>query len=317
MKNENEEKMVNSTTIGSKKVVHVKKKDYKDILFRTIFLVSALISVISVIAIIAFVFSKGLKPFFGEDAYSLPSFLTGLKWDPGKDVFGIFYMIVGSILATLGAIILGVPIGLLTAVFIAEMAPKKVVAIIRPAIELLAGIPSVIYGAFGLGVIVQLIKKVSPTGQGESLLAVICVLTIMILPTIITLSESSLRAVPKSYREASYGLGASKIQTIFKSVIPAARSGILSATVLGIGRALGETMAVMMIAGNNIGGLPGSIWAKIRPLTSNISMEMSYASGRHQDMLFATGVVLFVFILLINMFLIKISSKMGEQGSKN
>ncbi|WP_331665532.1 phosphate ABC transporter permease subunit PstC [Anaerocolumna sp.] len=301
---------------GKKEMVAKQQKDYKEKVFQFIFLFSALISVVSVIAIIAFVFSKGLKPFFGENAYSFLDFITGLKWDPGAENYGIFYMIVGSVLATLGAIVLGVPIGLLTAVFIAEIAPKKIVAIIRPAIELLAGIPSVIYGAFGLGVIVQLIKKVSPTGQGESLLAVICVLTIMILPTIITLSESSLRAVPKSYREASYGLGASKIQTIFKTVVPAARSGILSATVLGIGRAMGETMAVMMIAGNNIGGLPNSIWSKIRPLTSNISMEMSYASGRHQDMLFATGVILFLFILVINTVLIKITSKMGNANSK-
>jgi phosphate transport system permease protein len=301
---------------NKEKIVAKQEKDYKEKVFQFIFLISALVSVLSVIAIIIFVFSKGLKPFFGEGAYSFIDFITGLKWDPGNEVYGIFYMIVGSVLATLGAIVLGVPIGLMTAVFIAEIAPKKLVAIIRPAIELLAGIPSVIYGAFGLGVIVQLIKKVSPTGQGESLLAVICVLTIMILPTIITLSESSLRAVPKSYREASYGLGASKIQTIFKTVVPAAKSGILSATVLGIGRAMGETMAVMMIAGNNIGGLPTSIWSKIRPLTSNISMEMSYASGRHQDMLFATGVILFLFILAINMILIRLTSKMGEAGSK-
>lgn len=300
---------------NKEKIVAKQEKDYKEKVFQFIFLISALVSVLSVIAIIIFVFSKGLKPFFGEGAYSFIDFITGLKWDPGNEVYGIFYMIVGSVLATLGAIVLGVPIGLMTAVFIAEIAPKKLVAIIRPAIELLAGIPSVIYGAFGLGVIVQLIKKVSPTGQGESLLAVICVLTIMILPTIITLSESSLRAVPKSYREASYGLGASKIQTIFKTVVPAAKSGILSATVLGIGRAMGETMAVMMIAGNNIGGLPTSIWSKIRPLTSNISMEMSYASGRHQDMLFATGVILFLFILVINMILIRLTSKMGEAGS--
>jgi phosphate transport system permease protein len=161
-----------------------------------------------------------------------------------------------------------------------------------------------------------MITKVSPTGQGESLLAVICVLTIMILPTIISLSESSIRAVPNSYREASYGLGASKTQTIFQAVIPAARSGVLTATVLGIGRAIGETMAVMMIAGNNIGGLPRSIWDKVRPLTTNISMEMGYASGRHQDMLFSTGVILFIFIMVINFTLIKITGRLGDQNSK-
>lgn len=294
-----------------------KRKEYPEQIFHGIFLLCALISVLSVIAIIIFVFSKGLKPFFGGDAYSFLKFITGLKWSPDKEIFGVFYMIVGSVLATLGAIVLGVPIGLLTAVFIAEMAPKKLVSFIKPAIELLAGIPSVIYGAFGLGVIVPLINKISPTGQGQSLLAVICVLTIMILPTIISLSETSIRAVPKSYREASLGLGASKTQTIFKSVIPAARSGILSATVLGIGRAIGETMAVMMIAGNNIGGLPTSIFSKIRPLTTNIAMEMSYASGIHQEMLFSTGVILFVFIMVINITLIKLTGKVGNQGSRS
>ena len=283
-----------------------------DKIFHIIFLGSALVSVLSVISIIVFVFSKGLKPFFGEDAYSFTAFITGLKWSPSNNIYGVFYMIAGSILATLGAIALGVPIGLLTAVYLAEIAPKEIVSFIRPAIELLAGIPSVIYGAFGLGVVVPMITKVSPTGQGESLLAVIIVLTIMVLPTIISLSETSIRAVPKSYREASFGLGGSKIQTIFKAVIPAARSGILSATVLGIGRAIGETMAVMMIAGNNIGGLPTSIWSKIRPLTTNIAMEMGYASGRHQDMLFATGVILFLFIMVINITLIKITSSLGD-----
>jgi phosphate transport system permease protein len=300
---------------ASKDILINKRKEYPEHIFHAIFLISALISVLSVIAIIIFVFSKGLKPFFGDDAYSFLKFITGLKWNPDKEIFGVLYMIVGSVLATLGAIVLGVPIGLLTAVFIAEMAPKKVVSIIKPAIELLAGIPSVIYGAFGLGIIVPLINKISPTGQGQSLLAVIFVLTIMILPTIISLSEASIRAVPKSYREASLGLGASKIQTIFSSVVPAARSGILTATVLGIGRAIGETMAVMMIAGNNIGGLPTSIFSKIRPLTTNIAMEMSYASGRHQEMLFSTGVILFVFIMVINITLIKITGTMGNQGS--
>ncbi|BCJ97653.1 phosphate ABC transporter permease subunit PstC [Anaerocolumna chitinilytica] len=302
----------------SKKVSNQNKAgkavEYTEVLFRVIFLLSALVSVLSVVAIIVFVFAKGLKPFFGKDAYSFLQFITGLKWDPNKNLFGILYMIVGSLFATLGAIVLGVPIGLLTAVFIAELAPKKLVSVIKPGIELLAGIPSVIYGAFGLGVIVPLINKISPTGQGQSLLAVICVLTIMVLPTIISLSESSIRAVPKSYREASYGLGASKIQTIFQAVVPAARSGILTATVLGIGRAIGETMAVMMIAGNNIGGLPTSIFSKVRPLTTNIAMEMSYASGRHQDMLFATGVILFTFIMVINFTLIRLTKRLGNEG---
>ena len=222
-------------------------------------------------------------------------------------------MIAGSVLATAGAIIIGVPIGVLTAVFIAEMAPKGAVRVIKPAIELLAGIPSVLYGAFGLGVVVPIIKEISPMVQGQSLLAVIIVLTIMILPTIVSLSESAIRAVPKSYREASLGLGASKIQTIFKAVLPAAKSGILSATVLGVGRAIGETMAVMMIAGNPTQGLPDSIWSMVRPLTTNIAMEMSYASGRQQEMLFATGVILFIFIMIVNITLLKLTNKEGDK----
>lgn len=290
-----------------------RKRDIIEKIIETIFFLCAMVSVISVVAIILFVFWKGLKPFIGEHAYSFWAFISGTRWDPNNDVYGVFYMIVASVLATLGAILIGVPIGLLTAVFIAEIAPEGLVKIVKPAVELLAGIPSVIYGAFGLGVIVPLINSISPEPQGQSLLAVICVLTIMILPTIISLTETSLKAVPNSYREASLGLGASKTQTIFHAVVPAAKSGILSATVLGIGRAIGETMAVMMIAGNPIGGIPTSIWNKVRPLTTNIAMEMGYASGRHQEMLFATGVILFVFIMVVNILLIKITSKAGRK----
>jgi phosphate transport system permease protein len=290
-----------------------KKRDIIEKIVETIFFLCAMVSVISVIAIIVFVFYKGLRPFLGQNAYSFIDFISGVRWDPNNNEYGVFYMIVASVLATLGAILIGVPIGLLTAVFIAEIAPISLVKIVKPGVEILAGIPSVIYGAFGLGVIVPLINTISPEPQGQSLLAVICVLTIMILPTIISLSEASLKAVPNSYREASLGLGASKTQTIFRTVIPAAKSGILSATVLGIGRAIGETMAVMMIAGNPIGGIPMSIWNKVRPLTTNIAMEMGYASGRHQEMLFATGVILFVFIMMVNITLIKITSKAGEK----
>ncbi|HEX3078201.1 MAG TPA: phosphate ABC transporter permease subunit PstC [Lachnospiraceae bacterium] len=301
-----EKKQNNRSSIRTGSIVYEK-------IVECFFFLCALISVLSVLAIIIFVFSKGLKPFFGENAYNFFDFITGVRWDPEHNEFGVFYMICGSVFATFGAILIGVPVGLLTAVFIAEVAPKSVVRIIRPAIELLAGIPSVIYGAFGMGIILPIIQKISPQPQGQSLLAVICVLTIMILPTIITLTETSLRAVPKSYREASLGLGASKMQTIFRTVVPAAKSGVLSATVLGIGRAIGETMAVMMIAGNAIGGIPTSIWDKVRPLTVNIAMEMGYASGIHQEMLFATGVVLFVFIMFVNITVMRISRKAGEK----
>lgn len=289
------------------------KRDFLEKAVEAIFLVCALAGVVSVIAIIVFVFYKGLHPFFGQDAYSFVDFITGTRWAPGQDIYGIFYMIVGSVFSTLGAIVIGVPIGVLTAVFISEIAPEGAVKVIKPAVELLAGIPSVLYGAFGLGIVVPMIKAISPEVQGQSLLAVIIVLTIMILPTIVSLSESALRAVPKSYREASLGLGASKMQTIFKVVLPAAKSGVLSATVLGLGRAIGETMAVMMIAGNPTQGLPSGLWSMVRPLTTNIAMEMSYSSGRQQEMLFATGVILFFFIMIVNLTLLKLTHKAGEK----
>lgn len=289
-----------------------RKREIYEKIVESIFLLCALIGVISLIAIIVFVFYKGLKPFFGEDTYSVIDFLLGTRWAPGQDTYGIFYMITGSIFATIGAILFGVPAGVLTAVFIAEIAPPSLVQIVRPAIELLAGIPSVLYGAFGLGVIVPLVLKITPSVQGQSLFAVIIVLAIMILPTICTLSEAAIRAVPKSYQEASLGLGASKVQTIFQVILPAAKSGILSAAVLGIGRAIGETMAVMMIAGNPTGGIPTSIWSMVRPLTTNIAMEMSYASGTQAEMLFATGVVLFIFIMIVNLTLIKLTKGTKE-----
>ncbi len=305
--------------IRRKETKKVMKRNYKrEILEKTvetIFFLCAFISVVSVIAIIGFVFYKGLHPFVGEDAYSFVKFITGTRWAPSENVYGIFYMIVASVLATFGAVLVGVPIGVLTAVFIAEIAPEWAVKILKPAVELLAGIPSVLYGAFGLGVIVPMIKAISPKVHGQSLFAVIIVLTIMILPTIVSLSESAIKAVPRSYTEASLGLGASKIQTIFKAVLPAAKSGILSAAVLGVGRAIGETMAVMMIAGNPTAGLPDSIWSMVRPLTTNIAMEMSYASGRQAEMLFATGVVLFVFIMCVNLIMTYITKK-TEVSSK-
>ncbi|SCP96478.1 phosphate ABC transporter permease subunit PstC [Anaerobium acetethylicum] len=304
---------VNETDISIQYMKRNVKRDITEKIVETIFLLCALVGVLSVTAIIFFVFYKGIRPFTGEDAYSIKDFLTGTKWAPSENIYGIFYMITASVLSTAGAILVGVPIGVLTAVFISEIAPEGLVKIVKPAIEILAGIPSVLYGAFGLGVVVPLIMKITPEVQGQSLLAVIIVLSIMILPTIVSLSESSIRAVPKKYREASLGLGASKIQTIFQVVLPAAKSGILSATVLGIGRAIGETMAVMMIAGNPTAGMPESIWSMVRPLTTNIAMEMSYASGRQSEMLFATGVVLFIFIMLVNITLIKLTSKAGEK----
>ena len=277
---------------------------------KNIFMLSALISVISLLLIIGFVFYKGLTPFLFK-GYSFIDFFIGSDWLPGSDKFGIGPMVVASIIATVGALIIGVPIGILTAVFIAEVAPKQVAKLISPAVELLAGIPSVLYGIFGLAVIVPNIQNIFNLPKGQSLFAVIIVLSIMMLPTIISVSETAIRAVPKAYKEGSLALGASKIETIFKVVLPAAKSGILAAVVLGIGRALGETMAVILVAGNSP-VMPTSLMDSVRPLTTNIALEMGYAFGTHQEMLFATGVVLFTFILILNLVLNKLSNKAGN-----
>lgn len=275
-----------------------------------IFLGSALIAVVSLLLIIGFVFYKGLTPFVSK-GYSFTDFLFGTKWVPSADQFGILPMILASIFGTLGSLVIGVPVGILTAVFIAEVAPRKIGKIISTAVELLAGIPSVLYGVFGLAVIVPWIKNTLNLPKGESLLAIIIVLSIMMLPTIVTVSETAIRAVPKAYKEGSLALGASKIETIFKVVLPAAKSGILAAVVLGVGRAIGETMAIILVAGNSP-VIPTSLTQSVRPLTTNIALEMGYAFGTHQEMLFATGIILFLFILILNLVLSKLSNKEGK-----
>lgn len=274
-----------------------------------IFQFCAFIAVISLCLIIGFVFYRGSSPFL-KGTYSFGSFITGTKWFPSSNKFGILPMILASLYGTFGALLIGVPIGIFAAVFIAEIAPKKVAKIFSPAIQLLAGIPSVLFGVFGMAVIVPYIKNTFNLPKGQSLLAIILVLCIMMLPTIITVAETSIRAVPSSYREASLALGASKIETIIKVILPAARNGILAAVVLGLGRAIGETMAIILVAGNSA-VIPTKLTDSVRPLTTNIALEMGYAFGTHQDMLFATGIVLFVFIMLLNIVLSKISAKAG------
>ncbi|MEF9991412.1 MAG: phosphate ABC transporter permease subunit PstC [Paraclostridium sp.] len=276
---------------------------------KNIFMMSALVAVLSLLLIIGFVFYKGLTPFIAK-GYSFIDFITGTSWVPSADQYGILPMIVASILSTIGALLIGAPIGILTAAFIAEIAPKNVGKVISSGVDLLAGIPSVLYGLFGLAVIVPTIQDIFNLPKGQSLLAVIFVLAIMMLPTIIAVSKTAIKAVPDAYREGSLALGASKIETIFKVVLPAAKSGILAAVVLGTGRALGETMAVMLVAGNSP-VIPNSIMDSVRPLTTNIALEMGYAFGTHQEMLFATGVVLFTFILILNLLLSKLSNKAG------
>ena len=287
-----------------------KRKYFLEKVSAKVFLACALLSVFSLILIIGFVFFKGSNPFITGD-YSIINFLFGSDWVPSEEKFGIWPMIVASIYATIGALIIGVPVGLFTAVFLAEIAPKWTAKILSPAIQLLAGIPSVLYGVFGLAIIVPFLQNNLGLARGQSLIAVIIVLAIMMLPTIVTVAETAVRAVPKTYREGSYALGASQIGTIFKVVVPAAKSGIMAAIVLGLGRALGETMAVILVAGNSL-IVPTSLTDSVRPLTTNIALEMGYAAGTHQEMLFATGIVLFSFILILNFLLAKLTAKGGN-----
>lgn len=263
-----------------------------------VFLLCACISILSVMVISGFIFVSGV-PAIAE--IGLIDFLFGPKWNPDAGVYGILPMIISSAASTSLAVAAGGSIGLLTAVFMAEIAPRAMHMIVRPAVELLAGIPSVVYGYFGLIVFVPFIRN-HLGGPGNSLLAVIMILIIMILPTIVNISETALRAVPAAYREGSLALGASHVQTIFRVVLPAARSGIASAVVLGIGRAVGETMAIIMVAGNTR-IIPTSLLSPARTLTTNIAFELSYATGLHERALYATGVVLFVFILMLNIVL--------------
>jgi phosphate transport system permease protein len=250
----------------------------------------------TVLALIAlFIFVEGV-PIITK--IGLPAFLFGARWAPSAASFGIWPMIVGSFTVTAGALVVGVPLGLACAVFLAEFAPARASAIMRPAIQLLAGIPSVIYGFWGLVVLVPAIRN-TLGGPGLSVLAGSIILGIMILPTVISISEDALRALPRSYAEGSLALGATQWQTIWRMQLPAARSGLLAAVILGLGRAIGETMAVIMVLGNAV-KVPDSILAPARTLTTNIGIEMAYASGDHRQALFATGVVLFVVIAVVN-----------------
>lgn len=263
---------------------------------RIVFLLCACASVIAVLMICRFIFVNGI-PAISEIGFE--NFIFGRVWKPKQEMFGIFPMIVASIYVTAGAIIVGVPIGIFTAVFMAYYCPKSLYKIVKPMVNLLASVPSIVYGFFCLVVIVPVIQKLTDT-SGKGILTASILLGIMILPTIVNTAEASLRAVPDQYFDGALALGATKERCIFRVVIPAARSGILSGVILGIGRAIGETMAVVMIAGNQA-ILPESITSGVRTLTSNIVLEMGYASGLHRGALIGTAVVLFVFILIINL----------------
>ena len=268
----------------------------KERLFEIIFLLAAGFSILAVLLICMFLFANGIP---AMHKIGLTDFLFGLKWKPGSELYGIFPMIVGSLYITAGAIIVGVPVGLMTAVFLSRFCPEWLHKIIKPAVDLLAGIPSVVYGFFGLMVIVPFVRNVFG-GNGSSILTASILLGMMILPTIISVSETSLNAVPQNYYEGSRALGATHERSVFMTVLPAAKSGIMAGIILGIGRAIGETMAVIMVAGNQA-RIPDSILKGVRTLTPNIVIEMGYATDLHREALIATGDVVFVFILLIDL----------------
>ena len=265
-------------------------------LMQAVFICAACVSIAAVVLICVFLFASGV-PAIGK--IGVGEFLLGTEWRPSNEIFGIFPMIVGSIYVTAGALIIGVPIGILTAVFMARFCPPWLYRIMKPAVSLMAGIPSVVYGFFGLVVLVPFVRE-NIGGRGMSVLTASVLLGIMILPTIVSVSESSIRAVSNSYYEGSLALGATHERSVFCSILPAAKSGIFAGVILGVGRAIGETMAVVMIAGNQP-VLPEKITSGVRTLTANIVLEMGYSTDLHREALIATAVVLFVFILIINL----------------
>ena len=267
----------------------MKSKAWTEKFMQVIFAVAACASVLAVALICIFLFANGI-PAMSKIGFG--KFLTGELWRPKNDIYGIFPMIVGSLYVTAGAIIIGVPIGILTAVFMAFYCPKAIYRPLKMATELLAGIPSVVYGFFGLVVIIPIIQEMFGTA-GDGILAASILLGMMILPTIINTAESSIVAVPEAYYEGALALGATKERSIFKTVIPAAKSGVMSGIILGMGRAIGETMAVVMVAGNQA-IIPDSITSGVRTLTANIVLEMAYATGLHRRALIATAGVLFI-----------------------
>ena len=271
-------------------------KDLKEKIMKLVFLMAATASIAAAALICFFLFKSGI-PAIAE--IGIVDFILGREWRPANDIYGIFPMIVGSVYVTVGALILGVPIGILTAVYMVEFSSEKLYRIMKPAVNLMAGIPSVVYGFFGLVVLVPIVRD-NFGGRGMSVLTASILLALMILPTIISMSESAIRAVPRAYYEGGLALGASHERSVFFTVVPAAKSGIFAGITLGLGRAIGETMAVMMVAGNQP-IIPGSVIDGVRTLTTNIVMEMGYSTDLHREALIATAVVLFVFVLIINL----------------
>lgn len=267
----------------------------KEYAAQVLFTCTAAVSILSVALICLFLLMNGVP---GMAKIGVVDFLAGQKWKPGQELFGILPFIVGSLYVTAGALIVGVPAGLMTALYLSRFASARAARLLRPAVQLLAGIPSVVYGFFGIVVLVPVVRELFG-GTGNSLLTACVLLGMMILPTIITVAESALNAVPASCYEGALALGATHERAVFHVVLPAAKSGVMAGIVLGVGRAIGEATAVMMVAGNRT-TMPQSLIKGVRTLTSNIVMEMGYATDLHREALLATAVVLFVFILIIN-----------------
>ena len=285
------------------------QRDVRETVMKYVFLISALISVLSIILIFYFIFSGGLPFILRQGVWE---FLTGTNWRPtaSQPEFGILPMIVGSLIVTGGAILIGVPIGVLTAVYMVFYCPKAYYRYAKSAINLMAAIPSIVYGFFALQIFVPFFRIMGRSGM--NMVTASLLLGIMILPTIIGLSESAIRNVPRSYYQGAVGLGTTHERAILTVVVPAAKNGILSAVILGIGRAIGETMAVILVAGNQP-RIPTELNQGVRTLTTNIVMEMAYATGQHREALIATAVVLFVFILIINLFFTRVKNKGGKR----
>jgi phosphate transport system permease protein len=280
------------------------KKISKESFMHILFFITACVSVLAVILICVFIFANGI-PAIAKIGFK--NFLFGKIWAPEQDIYGIFPMIIGSFIVTLFALLLGVPLGLTTAIFLARFCPKKLYQPLKKSVELLAGIPSVVYGFIGLTAIIPLVRSISG-GSGASILSASIVLAIMILPTIASVSETSIKAVPPDYYEGSLALGACRERSILFVELPAAKSGIMAGIILGLGRAIGETMAVIMVAGNQA-VLPRGLTKGIRTMTANVVLEMGYASGLHKDALIATAAVLFIFILIINLVFMIIKNR--------
>ena len=278
----------------------------KEKLMEIVFLLTAIISIVAVALICVFLFANGI-PAMKEIGFA--DFLTGKQWKPGNNKYGIFPMILGSIYVTGGALVIGVPIGILTAIFMARFCPQKIYKFLKPIVDLLAGIPSIVYGFFGLVVLVPFIRE-HFASRGQSILCASILLGIMILPTIIGASEPAIRAVEQSYYEGALALGATHERSVFSVIVPAAKSGILASVVLGIGRSIGEAMAVMMVSGN-VANMPG-LFKSVRFLTTAVASEMSYSSGLQREALFSIALVLFIFILIINLVLNLIVKKNKE-----